>query len=62
MHDESSPIGLRLPIQSAGIDRSPSAAVIGEGSGVEASQNWGAIGQGLLQNLPTILGGLASFF
>lgn len=52
---------LRLPMQAAPIDRSASAAAL-NGSGVEASQDWGAIlGQAAQQLLPAAIGALTSF-
>ena len=52
---------LRLPMQVAPIDRTPSGAAL-SGSGVEASQDWGAIlGQAAQSLLPAAIGALTSF-
>ncbi len=64
--DTTRSMGLRLPVQGA-VDRAalpPAAAGGTTGStGVEASQiNWGQLGSTVLQNLPSIIGGLASLF
>lgn len=51
---------LRLPTQAAPIDRSASAAALND-SGVEASQDWGAIlGQAASTLLPVALNALTS--
>lgn len=50
---------LMLPVQSAPVDRTPGAAALSAGSGVEASQSTGqVVGQILQTALPL----LASFF
>jgi hypothetical protein len=64
--DATRSMGLRLPVQGA-VDRTTlQAAAAGGtagGTGVDASQiNWGQLGTTLLQNLPSIIGGIASLF
>lgn len=59
-------MGLRLPVQGA-VDRAAVQPATAGGTagvtGVEASQiNWGQLGSTVLQHLPDIIGGLASFF
>jgi hypothetical protein len=61
MNMNRTPGSLRLPLQAAPVDRTSSAAAL-SGSGVGASQDWGAIaGQAVQQLLPVALGALSSF-
>jgi len=60
--DATRSMGLRLPVQGA-VDRTPlygSAGATG-GAGVDASIDWGSLGTTLLNNLPSIISGIASF-
>jgi hypothetical protein len=62
----SSSMGLRLPVQGA-VDRTAlplaGAGTTASAMGVDASQiNWGQLGQTVLQNLPSIISGIASLF
>jgi hypothetical protein len=62
--DATRSMGLRLPVQGA-VDRTPlygSAGSTPGGAGVDASIDWGSLGTTLLNNLPSIIGGIASLF
>lgn len=50
---------LQIPLQAAPVDRTPAgAAAFNAEAGVDASIDWGAIGNTLLQAAPGVLGAL----
>jgi hypothetical protein len=54
MNDHST---LMIPLQAAPVDRTPAgAAAFSSEAGVDASIDWGAIGNTLLQAAPGVLG------
>jgi hypothetical protein len=59
--NETKSAGLRLPVQAA-VDRTATYSALAGTPGVDASIDWGSLGQTVLQNLPSIIGGIASLF
>jgi hypothetical protein len=59
--NETKSAGLRLPVQAA-VNRTADYNALTETQGVDAAQiNWGSLGQTVLQHLPGIISGIASF-
>jgi hypothetical protein len=61
--DATRSVGLRLPVQAA-VHRTPSYGALADGTGVDASQDWGKILGGIAQNIPwgDVLSGIGSVF
>jgi hypothetical protein len=53
---------LHMPLQAVPVDRGTSTGALATAGGVEADINWGKIGSDLLQNAPSILSTVGSWF
>ncbi|MGH3670221.1 MAG: hypothetical protein ACRDSH_06240 [Pseudonocardiaceae bacterium] len=49
---------LRLPLQAAPINRTPTSATLADGSGIEASGFWDTLGSIATKALPIVAGAL----